>query len=852
MKLPTHVLYANLVFLAAAPTTALAQVQLYSVVGPTPGEYLGGSVSGAGDIDADGIPDLLVGSPYSSLGAPVAGQVQAFSGQSGALLHTWTSSSVGENSGWACSPAGDYNHDGVKDIALSAFGAAPSGEVRVYSGSTGALLHTRSGGASEAIGRALAGGDINLDGWGDVVIGIASSSGNVRVISGSAAHLSGVVYNWSGAAVGDMFGRSVAIAGDLAGDGYPDVVVGAPGNDTNGSGAGMVRAFSGRTGLTPAVWTWLGDDLADSLGESGAGVSTAGFDDVIAGAPYFEVASSYRGLARIYSGRTGAVIRTLFGDASWLYFGTAVAGVGDLDGDGKHEVAVTSTSASSGPYSYGALRIFSGASGSPLSTIYGDTYDAFGFGIALASPGDLNGDGRGDLIVGASEDSVYTGSARSFLTGCAVPIVYCVAKPNSLGCLPAIAHGGAPSVSVGNNFKVSASNVRNRKSGIVLWGLGSAALPLGGGTLCCAPPITRTTGQDSGGSPIPASDCSGTYNFAFTQAYMASKGLPGDRPAQLVSISFSAPNNIGLTDAFSFGLSVSYFNDSMRSLPPRDGAARRSGARRRRWCAAGAGFVARPASHRHQPGPRGAGYGARDLRMIAGDDLEGLTRAFDAFFRASGHAQRHGQLARSERSGQRALARDLHAHLEHFVQCQGGGVRTLRLQFERRDLLQQITQLGTRRRHEFARQREREAKCSRGFELPARRDATPRYVSHRHARDAALAGELPEHRVGLVQQPNFVQTPVIDQQALAGLAAISKCGGVRPARLSAARLTVGCSARSTGRWRASPSPDSGPASRSSGGSHLHSGASSPARAPSAAAPRRCASGSRAGSPACSA
>jgi hypothetical protein len=558
MKISPALLVANLILLAIAPTTASAQVELYRVVGPTSGESLGNSVASAGDIDADGIPDLLIGSPYSSIGAPVAGRVEAFSGRTGASLHAWTGTMPGEYTGWSCSAAADYNHDGIKDVAVGAFGAAPSGEVRVYSGSTGALLHTRVGAPGEAIGRALAGGDLNGDGWGDVVVGIASMTGTVRVITGSPAHL-GVLYTWSGMSTGDMFGRSVAMAGDLDNDGYPDVVVGAPGNATNGAGAGMVRAFSGRTGGTPLIWAWFGDDLADALGESVAGagdVDGDGYDDVIAGAPTYEVAGSYRGLARIFSGRTGAVIRTLYGDPSWLYFGAAVAGVGDLDGDGKDEVAVTSTSAASGPLTYGSVRIFSGATGAPIYTIYGDTYDAFGFGIAMASLGDLNGDGREDLIVGANEDSVYTGSARVFLTGCPAPVVYCVAKGNSLGCVPAIAHSGAPSVSIGNNFVVSASNVRNKKPGILIWSLAAATIPFGGGTLCIAPPITRTPGHDSGGAPLPASDCSGGYAFAFDHAYMAAKGLIAGTTARAQFWSrdpgYPAPNNIGLTDAVSF------------------------------------------------------------------------------------------------------------------------------------------------------------------------------------------------------------------------------------------------------------------------------------------------------------
>src|SRR6185436_16081809 len=129
--------------------------------------------------------------------------------------------------------------------------------------------------------------------WSDLVVGLSSTNGTVRVYSLSPAHVSGVLYTLSGMAAGDMFGRSVALGGDMDHDGFRDIIVGAPGNDINGSGAGMVRAFSGRTGGAVAIWNWLGDDLADGLGESVAGagdVDGDGWADVIAGAPYYEAA----------------------------------------------------------------------------------------------------------------------------------------------------------------------------------------------------------------------------------------------------------------------------------------------------------------------------------------------------------------------------------------------------------------------------------------------------------------------------------------------------------------------------------------------------------------------------------
>ncbi|MBK8180620.1 MAG: hypothetical protein IPK67_17330 [Planctomycetes bacterium] len=103
---------------------------------------------------------------------------------------------------------------------------------------------------------------------------------------------------------------------------------------------------------------------------------------------------------------------------------------------------------------------------------------------------------------------------------------------------------------------MTASNVLNRKPGIMLWSTQAGATPLGGGTLCLASPVIRTPGQASGGSPAPQIDCSGQYSFHFSHAYIQTYFLaPGQTiRAQYWSRDpgFAAPNNVGLTNALSF------------------------------------------------------------------------------------------------------------------------------------------------------------------------------------------------------------------------------------------------------------------------------------------------------------
>jgi Tol biopolymer transport system component len=160
--------------------------------------------------------------------------------------------------------------------------------------------------------------------------------------------------------------------------------------------------------------------------------------------------------------------------------------------------------------------------------------------------------GATDLVAGDTN-----GTADVFLSDrtCSGIYIYCTAKPNSLGCVPLIGSVGLPSQSGTDNFYVTASNVLNNKLGMMLWSLAPASNPFFGGTLCLHSPIVRTPAQMSGGSPT-GSDCSGSYAYHFTQAYMLQQLLAANTTvyAQFWSRDpgFAPPNSIGLTNGLSF------------------------------------------------------------------------------------------------------------------------------------------------------------------------------------------------------------------------------------------------------------------------------------------------------------
>jgi len=144
------------------------------------------------------------------------------------------------------------------------------------------------------------------------------------------------------------------------------------------------------------------------------------------------------------------------------------------------------------------------------------------------------------------------------------PETYCTAKVNSLGCTPAIGWAGEPRASLSSGFTVSGSNVRNQKAGVLLYTVdGRAAIPFQGGVLCLDAPIRRTLGASSGGTPLPANDCTGVYAIdmnAFAAGALGGKPLPALGVAGTVvdcqwwgrDNGFPAPNNTTLSDALEY------------------------------------------------------------------------------------------------------------------------------------------------------------------------------------------------------------------------------------------------------------------------------------------------------------
>jgi hypothetical protein len=134
---------------------------------------------------------------------------------------------------------------------------------------------------------------------------------------------------------------------------------------------------------------------------------------------------------------------------------------------------------------------------------------------------------------------------------------YCTAKVNSLGCTPTVQGDGFPSSTATSGYTISASNLRNQSWGALTIGVrGRAALPFGGGVMCVRAPRRTIAPQGSGGSALPAADCSGVWSLDFNTWMDGQVELPAGVAVQAQWLGrdsgFSAPNNWTLTDALEF------------------------------------------------------------------------------------------------------------------------------------------------------------------------------------------------------------------------------------------------------------------------------------------------------------
>ena len=406
-------------FAAAINLSTLDGSTGFRLDGVADGDLSGYSVSGAGDINGDGIDDLIVGAWRANTSMPDSGSSYVVFGRSsGGFAATINLSTLDGSTGFrldgvapfdysgaAVSAAGDINGDGIDDLIIGAWGADPNG---TWSGSSYVVFGRSSGGFAPSI--------------------------NLSTLDGSTGfRLDGLNYSGSGI--------SVSAAGDINGDGIDDLIIGAPRANTNGIDSGGSYVVFGRstTGFAPVMnlsgldgSTGFRLDGADAGDLSGRAVSAAGdingdgIGDLLVGAYH---ADGSRGSSYVVFGRSsGGFASTinlstldtstgfrLDGIAAYDYSGRAVSAAGDVNGDGLDDLIIGADRANQiGITRAGSSYVVFGRSAGGfdaainLSTLDGSigfrldgvaTTDFSGFAVSAA--GDINGDGIDDLIIGA-------------------------------------------------------------------------------------------------------------------------------------------------------------------------------------------------------------------------------------------------------------------------------------------------------------------------------------------------------------------------------------------------------------------------------------------------------------------
>jgi hypothetical protein len=429
------------------------------LVGESEGDYAGLGLAVLGDLDADGLADLLLGAPGNNELGSDAGKAYVVLGRqlrnTDALdledaAHSFVGEAMGDGAGGRVAAAGDVDGDGVPDLLVSAYesdeAAGNAGKVYLLRGAN--LLPEATsleqsdwaflgdGGGYELGVSVGGGGDLDGDGLDDMIMGGLGdgNQGFVHVVLGSASG-SGTVpismasYTLAGEAEGDNAGISSSLVGDVDGDGLTDLLIGAYGRDSAGQAAGgaylVMAASLGAVdggGLGVADYRWTGQSSGDTAGfaVSGAGdVDGDGLADLLIGADCAGDTGELAGKAYLilagslgeadYASLVAADVEIL-GEVAGDRAGGSLASAGDVDADGRGDVLVGACYASQSSDREGKVYLVPGYQLDFASTLDlgeverawlgANTGDLAGRSVAGGS--DLDGDGLSDLLVGAS------------------------------------------------------------------------------------------------------------------------------------------------------------------------------------------------------------------------------------------------------------------------------------------------------------------------------------------------------------------------------------------------------------------------------------------------------------------
>ena len=382
----------------------------------------GWSVAGAGDVNGDGLDDIIVGAPYGDNGGTHAGEAYVIFGKTGGFgnvdLTSLSASAgfiiqgddTGDHAGWSVAAAGDVNGDGYADIIV---GAPHNDQTR-----NGAPRLIDAGEAYVIFGKANGFGTIDLT-------NLAPADG--FIIQGEAEN--------------DLAGFSVSGAGDIDGDGFDDLVVSSPQNSTGGAGAGAVYIISGQSKFGDAANDFNGDGHSDILWRNDVSGDVTNWLGQVGGAFSGNTEFAYNNASLVWDivgtgdfngdGRDDILWRddngrvtNWLGNANGGFSGNIanaeshaenswqVAGVGDFNGDGRDDVLWRNTQSGDVTNWLGQLN----------GSFIGNTQFAYNNASSawqIVGVGDFNGDGRDDILWRSSDGTItnWLGNANGGFNG---------------------------------------------------------------------------------------------------------------------------------------------------------------------------------------------------------------------------------------------------------------------------------------------------------------------------------------------------------------------------------------------------------------------------------------------------
>lgn len=498
------------------PLSAAANAQSiwFTRSGEDSGDHYGFSVDSAGDVNADGYGDYLVGAPeYTSDDKTLRGRAYLYHADGSLRFILSPSGSAGGRFGAAVSGACDVNDDGYDDVIVGDPADKPPannyiyGSATVFDGRTGQVLWKFWGPDNNpsAFGHSVSDvGDVNQDGHADLLIG---DPGWDRVTATGIEYDVGAVYVYSGRdgallallqgeQAGDAFGHAVASATHANNDGMHDIAVGAPRYDAYSplgpkTDAGKAYIFLG--GTWNLHWSAEGSAAGNEFGHSLSArwmTNSANWTNIVVGQPRDDFHGTDSGSVRVYkiapSGGAHQLMYTVYGDGPGDLFGWSVSRTLDMNCDQLADFVVGAPSSEwASPGGIGYVRTFAGVSGNVIYTVYPATFLDSMFGYSVGEVSDANhaqgasGYTFGDIVVGEPNASYHgnsSGQATVYVShGSKFVVIPGGAWPGTHGT-PDLAGGG--SAIVGQDVSLSLTNSAGRDTpGWLLLGFGEDCLP---------------------------------------------------------------------------------------------------------------------------------------------------------------------------------------------------------------------------------------------------------------------------------------------------------------------------------------------------------------------------------------